>query len=110
VTTPVLLTAFYGNNPGAIRATKKEKEDCAQGTWSYETEEHTKTLKSQPHTTGRRVIYLRSARTGTKGPETMAEQEQNPTSPSCSSSRQTERSNTITLLPPENDEHIQEFA
>jgi hypothetical protein len=34
VTTPVLLTAFYGNNPGAIRATKKEKEDCAQGTWS----------------------------------------------------------------------------
>jgi hypothetical protein len=40
----------------------------------------------------------------------MAEQEQNPPSPSHSFSQQTERSNTITLLPPENDKHIQEFV
>jgi hypothetical protein len=73
VTTPVLLTAFHGNNPGAIRAIKKEKDDCTLGMWSYETEEHTKTLKSQPHTSGRRVMYLRSTETRSKGPAAMAE-------------------------------------
>ena len=85
MTAPTLLIAFHGNNPGAIRAIKKEKEDHALRMLSYETEEHTKTLKPQPYTTSCRVMYLRSTRTGTKGPETMAEQEQNPPSPSHSS-------------------------
>jgi hypothetical protein len=110
VSAPVLLTAFHGNNPGAIRVIKKEKKDCAQGTWSYEMEECTKTLKPQPHTTGRRVMYLRSTEMGLTRPVAMAAPEQNPPSPSCSSSQQTERSSTITLLPPENKEHIQEFV
>jgi hypothetical protein len=106
VNAPVLLTAFHGNNPGAIRMIKKEKKDCTQSTLSYETEEHTKTLEPQPRTAGCRVMYLRSTRTRTKGPEMMAEKEKNPPSPSHSSSRQTERSSTITLLPPEKEEHI----
>jgi hypothetical protein len=110
VNTPVLLTAFCDNNPGAIRVIKNEKKDCAQSVLSYETEECTKTLKPQPHMAGRRVMYLRSTKTGTKGPEAMAEQGQNPSSPSCSSSQQTEWSSTITLLPPENESHLQEFA
>jgi hypothetical protein len=110
VNAPTLLTAFYDNNPGAITVIKKEKEDCTQSMLSYETEECTKTLKPQPHMAGHRVMYLRSIRTETKGPETMAEQEQNPPSPSRSSSWQMEHSSTIALLPPKNKPHIQEFV
>jgi hypothetical protein len=73
VDAPALLTSFHGNNLGAIRVNKKEMKDCAQSMLSYETEEHTKTLKPQPCTAGRRVIYLRSAKTETKRPATMAE-------------------------------------
>jgi hypothetical protein len=42
---PELLVAFHDNNPGAIRTIKKEKEDCAQGMWSYETEERMTSAK-----------------------------------------------------------------
>jgi hypothetical protein len=58
VNAPVLLTAFYGNNPGAIRTLKKEEEDCAQSTLSLESEECTKTLKPQPYMAGCRVVRL----------------------------------------------------
>jgi hypothetical protein len=73
VNAPVLLTAFHGNNPEAIRAIKNEKKDCAQGMWSYETEECTTSAKPQPHTAGCKVVYLRSAETRSKGPAAMAE-------------------------------------
>jgi hypothetical protein len=33
VNAPALLTAFHGNNPGAIRMIKKEKKDYTQGTY-----------------------------------------------------------------------------
>jgi hypothetical protein len=42
VNAPVLLTAFHGGNPGAIKTIKKEREDCTQSMLSYKTEEHTK--------------------------------------------------------------------
>jgi hypothetical protein len=110
VNIPALLTAFHGNNPGAIRTIKKEKEDCTQGTWSYETEERTRGTKPQPHMADHKVMYLRSTEMKSKGSAAMAEPECNPSSLSCTSSQQTERSSTVTLLPPENEEHIQEFA
>jgi Chromo (CHRromatin Organisation MOdifier) domain len=86
VNVPELLVAFHGNNPEAIRMIKKEKEDCAQGTWSYETEERTTSTKPQPHTGGRKVMYLRSTETRSKGPATMTEPGQLPPSYSCTSS------------------------
>jgi hypothetical protein len=110
VNAPALLIAFRSSNSGAIRTIKKEKKDYAQGTWSYKMKEHTKTLKPQPHTTGHRVVYLRSAKVKSKGPVAMADPEHNYPSPSCTSFQQAERSSNITLLPLDNKEHIQEFA
>jgi Chromo (CHRromatin Organisation MOdifier) domain len=94
VNVPELLVAFHGNNPGAIRMIKKEKEDCAQGTWSYETEECTTSAKPQPHTEGCKVMYLRSAEMRSKGPAAMMEPGQLPPSHSRTSSQRTQRSNT----------------
>jgi hypothetical protein len=110
VNAPVLLTAFHSNNPGAIRMIKEEKKDCIQGTWSYELEECTRGTKPQPHMANSKVMYLKSVEMKLKGSAAMAEPEQNPSSPSCTFSRQTERSSTVTLLPPEDKKHIQEFA
>jgi hypothetical protein len=110
VNAPELLIAFHSNNPGAIRRIKKEKEDCAQGMCSYETEEHTTSAKPQPHTGGCKVMYLRSAETGSKESAAMTEPGQTPPSYSHTSSRQTQRSRTTTHPPLHNEEHIQEFA
>jgi hypothetical protein len=81
VNTLALLTAFHGNNPGAIRKLKKEEDNCTQSILSLGSEEHTKTLKSQPHMTGHRVVYLRSIKAMAKEQGTMANQEQNSPSP-----------------------------
>jgi hypothetical protein len=85
VNAPALLTAFHGNNTGAIRMIKKE-EGYAQIMLFLGSEKHTKTLKPQPHTAGYRVMYSRSIETMIKGSEVMAEPEQNSPSPSHTSS------------------------
>jgi hypothetical protein len=100
VNAPELLIAFYSNNLGAIRMIKKEGEGCTQSMLSSESEECAKTLKPQPHTAGCRVMYLRSIKTTTKGPEAMAEPEQNSPFPSHTSFQQTKHSSTTALLPP----------
>src|SRR6267142_261637 len=56
---PVLLAAFYGRNPEAIRKTEMEKADCGQRTLSSDPGEHTQTKKTQPWT----GMHIRSART-----------------------------------------------
>jgi hypothetical protein len=89
VNAPELLVAFHGNNSGAIRMIKKEKEDYAQGTWSYETEECTASAKPQPHIGECKVMYLRSAEMRLKGPAAMTEPGQLPPSHRHTSSRQT---------------------
>src|SRR6267142_917647 len=62
INAPVLLAAFYGRNPGAIRKTELEKADCGQRTLSSDLGECTRVRKTQPWTSKRPPMHIRSAR------------------------------------------------
>src|SRR5882672_7872473 len=90
---PVLLNAFYGRNPGAIRKIKTERADCGQRTLSLDPGERTQTKETQPWTS----MHIRSAKIANEevnmsGGHTPP----NPTSPSSSSAWHT-RETPLTL-------------
>ena len=62
VNAPVLLTAFYGQNPGAIRKLEMGSLDCSQGTLPLDHKERTRSLRTQPMSIERSQVYIRSAR------------------------------------------------
>ena len=62
VNIPVLLTAFYGQNPGAIRKLEMGSLDCSQGALPLETKECTKKLRTQSRFMGHSQMNIRSVR------------------------------------------------
>jgi len=62
INAPVLLTAFYRQNPGAIRKTEMGKVDCAQRTSSSDLGECTQAKETQPQTSKHPLMHIRSAR------------------------------------------------
>jgi len=88
VNAPVLLTAFYGQNPGAIRKLEKENTDCGQRTLSLDQRECTRRPGTQPRTIKPPLTYIRSARTVNKGPNMSGGH--TPANPSPSSSQSTQ--------------------
>jgi len=96
VNAPVLLTAFYGRNPAAVRKLEMGSPDCGQGTSSLKTEERAKKLRTQPRFIGHPQMNIRSARianeeTSMSGDHTPA----NPSIPPPHSSQNDERPSTV---------------
>jgi len=82
VNVPVLLTAFYGQNPGAIRKLEMGGADCGQGTLSLDQGECTKNQRTQPQTIKHPPMHIRSARIVNEGVSMSGER--TPANPSSS--------------------------
>src|SRR6266850_2170542 len=93
INAPVLLNAFYGRNPGAIRKMEMERADCGQRTLSLDPGERTRTKKTQPWTS----MHIRSTKIANEEDDMSGgHTPPNPTSPS-SSSTQHNREAPLTL-------------
>jgi len=90
INAPVLLAAYYGRNPGAIRKTELGRTDCVRRTSSSDLGERTKTKKTQPRT----GMHIRSARIANE--EASMSGERTPANPS-SSSQSTQRDHRTPL-------------
>jgi len=89
INAPMLLTTFYGRNPGAIRKTEMESTDCGQRMLSLGPEEHTQARKTLPQTSKCPPMLIRSARIANEGPSMSGEC--TPANPSPSSSQSIQR-------------------
>jgi len=97
INAPMLLTAFYGRNPGAIRKTEMESTDCGQRTLSLDPGECSQARKTLPQTSKRLPMHIRSARIVNEGPSMSGECTPANPSPSSSQSIQRDHKEPLTL-------------
>ena len=95
VNAPMLLTAFHGQNPGAIRKLEMEGADCSQRTLSLDQGECTRTQRTQPQIIKCQLMHIRSARIADEGASMSGKHP--PVNPSTSPS-QSPRNNNRTPL------------
>src|SRR5882672_9920837 len=91
INAPVLLAAYYGQNPGAIRKMKKGRIDCTQRTLSSDLGERIRAMKPQPRT----GMLIRSARIANE--EASMSDERTPANPPSPSSTSTQRTRETPL-------------